>query len=110
MENCYFFYRSDTHCLIAQDEHNQDWIAFVGFPEGHHLHGKSFHKCSNIGIHKYQINDKLSTSNEIWRNLWWMGFSSHPFSKEKTLEDLKKVADEIGTLINDKDNDSLSLI
>lgn len=95
MKECFFFYRSDQHCLLAKDERSDEWHGFVGFMEDHPYNGLLFKKINNLSIGKVPINNSIETPNKIRLSLWYMGFSTHPYSRDKTLEDLKKLADDI---------------
>ena len=93
MKNCYFFHRSDQHCLLAQNICNDEWMGFVGFDDKHPFYGCGFKKVKHIGISKMPINDKIIAQS--WKDLWYMGFCTHPYSRDKTLEDLLIVVDGI---------------
>ena len=95
MKNCLFFYRAGQQCLLAQNKRNNDWHGFVGFMEDHSFHGCNYKKVKNIAIFKIPVNRSLDTASSIRKNMWYMGFITHPYSREKTLEDLKKLADDI---------------
>lgn len=95
MKECFYFHRADQKCLLAQNEANDDWYGFVGFLPNHPFYGLRFKKINNIGIFKLPINESLDTTNSLRKNLWYMGFCTHPFSRAKTLEDLKILADNI---------------
>jgi hypothetical protein len=95
MKECYFFYRSEQHCLLAKNERSDEWHGFVGMNDKHPYHGCGFKKIKNISIGKVPINNSIDTMSSVRKNLWYMGFCTHPFSREKTLEDLKKLADDI---------------
>ncbi|KKN05611.1 hypothetical protein LCGC14_1085520 [marine sediment metagenome] len=95
MKGFYYFHRSDQKCLLAQNKSNDDWHGFVGFMTDHPFHGCGFKKIKNISIFKVPINDLLDTNSSIRKSLWYMGFCTHPYSREKTLEDLKQLADNI---------------
>lgn len=95
MNNTQFFYRNGIHCLLAQNPINDDWMGFIGLRADHPSHGSIFKPCKNVCIHKYNIGDGMI--NKVFSSLWWMGFCDNPYSKEKTLDTLKEVADEIGT-------------
>lgn len=95
MKNCYFFQRSNQYCLLAQSKQNDDWFGYVGFALKHSYYGIGFLKIKSISLFKFPINDFLNTPNSIFKNLWWVGFCTNPYSKDKTLEVLKQLADDI---------------
>ncbi len=95
MEDCFFFYRAGLHCLLAKNERSKEWYGFAGFLPEHPWYGSTYKRIKNIGISKMLINDSLDTVNSIYKSLWYMGFCTHPYSKDKTLEDLKELADNI---------------
>jgi len=95
LEECYYFYRADQKCLLAMDPLSDGWCGFIGFPKEHPMYGCHFKKVNNIAIYKVSINELIDSISDIRINLWYMGFSHHPYSREKTLESLKAVADGI---------------
>lgn len=95
MKECYYFYRSDLQCLLAKDDRSDEWHGFVGFMDKHPYHGCSFKKIKDLSIGKVPINNSLDTTHRIRLGLWYMGFCTHPYSRDKTLEDLKRLVDNI---------------
>lgn len=109
MDNIRFFYRNGIHCLIAQDERSEGWLGFIGANDKHPLHTVRFFKTKHIALYKYN-SVNLITENRVWRNLNWLGFDDHLYSKEKTLEALKKIADEVGVPNEDGWSDIFDLV
>jgi len=109
VNSTYFFYRSDICCLLAEDE-NDCWMGFVGLSKDHPVFDSRFHKCdTGVALYKYNLtSEALDTTNESWLKLWWMGYQTDPYSKEKTLEKLKEIADELGTPEEDDLHDPFS--
>lgn len=94
MNNSRHFYRNDIHCLIAQDSTNENWMGFIGFRPCHPFHGSLFQNTKVIELYKLPIVDTMT--NSVHKDLWWMGFSTNPFSKDRTMDLLKSIADEVG--------------
>ena len=103
MDNRQHFYRNDVHCLIAQDPTNENWMGFIGFRPCHPFHGSVFQNIKTIGLHKLPIADTMSHS--VHKDLWWMGFSTNPYSKDRAMDLLKLAADEVGIPYKGRDED-----
>ena len=101
MNNRHHFYRNDVHCLIAQDPANENWMGFIGFRPSHPFYGALFQPTKTIGLHKLPIVHTMD--NKTYQNLWWMGFSTNPYSKDRATEILKSVADEVGITYEGKE-------
>lgn len=95
MRDFHFFYRSGINCLIGIDNRSNEWMCFVGVQPGHWLYGKLFYKTNYAPIHKYNNINNL-TDNKTYKSCTWLGCAMHPYSEEKTMALLKKIADEVG--------------
>lgn len=93
------FNRSGYNCLLAKAANNE-WYGYIGFNETHPFYKQKYQNINYIGIFSYQnVPEFFKIENLILKNLWWMGFSTDPFSKEKTLAKLQFIADSIDNVI-----------
>lgn len=96
MKETLFFYRSEIHCLLALDDRSNEWMCFVGFEKNHKLFTVGFHKAKRAALTRYKHINQIA-GNSVWKSLNWLGCCEHPFSKEKTMQLLQNLADELGT-------------
>ena len=112
MKDTTFFYRHGIYCLIAKDNRSDEWMCFVGFNSNHKLFNAVFYRTNAAPLYKYSSINSITT-NKVWSNLNWLGCSMHPYSKNKTIELLKQIADEIACVkkkqkLAEQDEDEMS--
>jgi hypothetical protein len=94
LKSPYFFYRNSYQCLLLQDERSQYWIGLIGFKPEHDEYGSTYKVIANRGMAHYTLTELLA-SQHVNRQLWYLGFTSTPWSAEKTIEDLKRIVDSL---------------
>lgn len=95
------FYRNGYHGLIGKAE-NGEYYAYIGFGEKHPWYNTRFQKIRSISIYSYQnVPQFFNITATAINKCWWMGFSTDPFSKEKTLDKLKSAIDQIDDVIRE---------
>jgi len=91
------FFRNSVACCLAQTD-SDIWWGYVGVEPDHCLTGCKFRTIGGTRLYKVPIhfeNDTLAAK-------WWLGFEGG-YSRIKTLEKLKHVADSI----KDQDDEDL---
>jgi len=90
------FFRNSVACSLQQT--NSDiWWGYVGFEPDHCLADCKFKTIGGVRLYKVPIHFE----NETLDTKWWLGFEGG-YSRTKTLEKLKRVADCIKNQ-NDED-------
>jgi hypothetical protein len=90
------FYRNGLCCVIAHDEASR-YYGYVGFPEGHALHGARFSTAAGTRLYGNYLSQGFSFENASLDALWWIGFAAaSAYSHVAALRELQGVADALG--------------
>jgi hypothetical protein len=91
------FFRAGSPCILFYDSRMDCWLGFIGLNNKHYLYGAYCRNINNIRLYKFSVNENILSNyaheESVLKQLWWMGFDSNPYSKEKTLDKLKALAD-----------------
>ncbi len=91
-----YFFRHDICCAIMWDNNTGLHWGYVGVQPTHPLNGTGYHKVAGIGLYSSYMGSDFSFRNSALDEKYWLGFQSNsPMSFDKTLEDIKRVADAL---------------